>query len=154
MVSAPNNVRVPWEDRFRRPSTEDLHRHYDQEFSQLLDQARARLLEFDGINEELAWQGLPWRWTLIYRREQDPPRRAWAYLIPHRDKPLIASPITEDLLEQLPRRRLTKFVREAIDEAKRVGEVRWVVWEIGSHSQLDNVLDLLKRKYKLASSEN
>jgi len=148
MVSSAGSKRAPWEDRFRRPSADELRSHYTGDHARLIDAARRRLLEFDGVTEQLEWQGLPWRWTLVYRLEGADGERPWAYLIPHRDGPRIAAPITDEFFERLPSTRLSKFVREGLESAKQVADVRWAVWNIDTATHLDHVMDLLKRKHK------
>ncbi|TVQ30593.1 MAG: hypothetical protein EA376_12070 [Phycisphaeraceae bacterium] len=147
MVYAPAKTRIPWEDRFNRPSLHDLREHYNSQMSRLLDQARERLLSFEGAQEEIAWEGVAWRWTFVYRLANDP-TRAWAYLVPHPENPRLAIPMTTPMVEALPRRRLKKYITEGVATAKRVGDIHWASWEVANKTNLDEVLDLAKRKYK------
>ena len=153
MGYSPKRVRVPWEDQFRTPSLEDLRGHYTRQLSNLLESARSRLLAFAGVSEEVAWQGVPWRWTLIYRCPDDP-TRAWAYLVPHPAGPKISLPLTAEMVERLPMRRMKKFVRDGVLGARRVDSVYWATWDISSREQLEEVLDLAKRKHQYISEHN
>jgi len=144
-------TRLAWEDQFRMPSLDELRNHYPKQLGNLISAARDRLLEFDGVEEEIAWQGLPWRWTLTYRCPEDP-TRAWAYLVPDPEKPKISMPLTQEMVAALPMRRLKKFVRDGVVFARRVENVYWATWEITNRAQLDEVLDLAKRKHQFINS--
>lgn len=152
MVYAPPKSRLPWEDRFRMPSVGDLRTHYNKQLGNLLDLAREALLGFEGVKEQIAWQGVAWRWTLTYCRPTGG-ERPWAYLIPHPEGPTIAIPLAEDVVAAIPRRRLKKFVTDGIASARRVGDVYWATWQITNRSNLDDVLDLAKRAQKLDGAQ-
>lgn len=147
MGYSPKKVRLPWEDQFNTPSMDDLRRHYPKQLGNLLETARSNLLAFEGVREELAWQGVPWRWTLTYSCPDDP-TRAWAYLVPDPLRPKIALPLTEEMVEALPMRRLKKFVRDGVVAARRVNTVYWATWEITNRSQLEEILELARRKHQ------
>ncbi len=144
---------IPWEDQFRTPTVEGLRSHYDSQLCQLVETARKRLNVFEDVREEIQWMGLPWRWTLVYRCPDDP-TQAWAYLVPHRDKPIIATPLTTEMMNKLPMSRLRKFIREGLDEGRRVNGTYWVAWEVVNKTHLDLVLELLKRKHKFIMAQN
>lgn len=153
MVYAKPLSRIPWEDQFRTPTLADLRSHYNRQLGQLVDTARARLLDYPSASEQLEWMGLPWRWTLVYRCPGDP-TQAWAYIIPHRDKPIIACPLTEGMIGSFPMPRIRKFVRDGLDHAHSIDGVRWVAWEVTNKTHLELVLELLKRKHKFFSARN
>ena len=146
--------RLPWADRFRRPEVGQLAEHYDKMIGKLFSLARERLTSTaaDG-REDLEWQGVPWRWTLVYRVPGDP-TKALAYLAPTIGRPKIAVPLTEDIVNSLPHERIKKFVREGIENGRRVGTIIWASWEIGSLPELEAVLDLVKRKHNAFTRMN
>jgi len=151
MVYAKPLSRIPWEDQFNTPSLTDLRIHYNRQLGQLVESARARLLEFAAVSEELEWMGLPWRWTMVFRAEGDA-EHALAYLIPHREKPILALPLTDAQVAALPTSRLRKFIREGIEHGRRVGDTRWVAYEVTNKTHLELVLELIKRKHKFISA--
>ena len=153
MVYAKPLSRIPWEDQFRTPSLEELRSHYNRQLGQLVTSAREKLLSFDEVREDLEWMGLPWRWTMVYRCPDDP-TQAWAYLIPHREKPLIATPLSQDMIDALPMSRLRKFIREGLDSGRMVAGTRWVAWDVTNKTHLDLVIELLKRKHKFIMARN
>lgn len=138
--------RQAWDNRFETPTFELLQAHYNKQMGSLLAAARERLLSFEGVSEDVSWQGLPWRWTLVYTLSGDP-TRAWAYLIPDPESPQVSMPLTEAMIEALPMRRLKKHVRDGINGARKVAETRWAWWMVANRPQLDDVLDIAKRKH-------
>lgn len=144
-------TRLAWEDQFRIPTLDELRNHYPKQLGNLISLARERFLAFEGIEEEIVWQGLPWRWTLTYRCPEDP-TRAWAYLVPDPEKPKISMPLTQEMVGALPMRRLKKYVRDGVVFARRVENVYWATWEVTNRVQLDEVLDLAKRKHQFINS--
>ena len=147
MPSTKPPARLAWEDRFSRPTLTELKGHYNKQLAGLYESARAKLLEFDGAEEELVWMGLPWRWTLRYRLEGAPPE-AWAYVVPDPLGVEVTIPLTTEMIDAMPTKRLKKHVRDGITFGKRVGEVTWASWQPATKGPLDEVLDVAKRKYK------
>ncbi|RMH31887.1 MAG: hypothetical protein D6692_00130 [Planctomycetota bacterium] len=147
MVYAKPLSRIPWEDQFNTPSLTDLRSHYTRQLGQLVETARARVQAFAGVAEDLQWMGLPWRWTLVYQ-VQGCEGHALAYLIPHREKPILALPLSDEQIATLPMSRLRKFIREGLEHGRRVGDTRWVAYEVTNKTHLELVIDLVKRKHK------
>lgn len=153
MVSvASHKQRLAWEDRFREPSLDELREHYNKQLTQLLDSIREYLLGFSEVSERIEWQGLPWRWTLTYSNSIDS-GRAWAYVVPQPPHPVLAVPLTSEMVRAMPVRRLKKHVRDGLTTSKKVGEVHWATWEISSKSQLEEVLDVVKRKHQFVQKQ-
>lgn len=144
MANAPATSRVPWADRFRTPSVDDLLAPHSEPMVELIESARARLCEFEGIQETIAWHGIPWRWTFEYQADGSP---GWAYLIPEPDRPQLTLPLTAGVIESLPMRRLKKSIRDGIIQGREVRLTRWCSWDITTMTQLDDLMDLVKRKH-------
>lgn len=147
MVYAKPQSRIPWEDQFRMPSLDALRSHYNHQLEKLVETAREKLLAHDCVREDIQWMGLPWRWTLVYRYPGDS-THAWAYLIPHRDSPILATPLTTKMIESFPMSRLKKYIREGLDHGQSVADMHWVAWKVTNKTHLELVLDLLNRKRK------
>jgi len=136
-----------WRDRFRTPTLEELWDGCKKQTSVLLDGVRERLIGHEGVQETVTWQGLPWRWTMVYTLPADP-TRAWAYLVPDPEKPLLAVPFTEEMIQAFPMHRLKKHVRDGVLGGRKVAGVYWATWELTSKSQLTELMDLVERKRK------
>jgi hypothetical protein len=145
----------PWANKFRRPSADELLAQYgSKQLAQLVAAARAELAGLAGVTETLSWNGVPWRWSFEYRPEHPSPLaggQPLAYLVPDPQRPQIAVPLTVEMIDQLPVRRLKRFVREGIVHGRIVAQVYWPSWEFALRSQLDEIMDLVVRKHKLLS---
>lgn len=153
MGYSPKRTRLAWEDRFRTPSVADLREHYNKQLGNLLDAAREELRSSPGVSEELSWQGLPWRWTIIYR-SAGAGGRPFAYLVPDPVRPKLAIPLSGELVASLPLNRLKKHVRDGVQQARNVAGVLWATWELSSKTQLAEILELAELKAKLVSTRN
>lgn len=147
MPSLNLRSRDAWTDRFRAPSVEELKQPLGKQLGQLLEATRQRLVDFAGVREELSWQGIPWRWTLVYRWDAEPDR-PWAYVIPEPGKPRLALPLSAELIARLPARKLSKPVRDGIVHATEVASVRWAQWELTSKAQLEEILSIAGAKHE------
>jgi len=139
--------RTAWEDRFTEPTVEQMKSHYGKQLLTLFDSARERLLEFDGVEESVSWQGLPWRWTALYTVAGDP-TPAWTYLVPDPEGVVLCVPLNASIVGSMPMKRLKKHIRDGIYMAKQVHETIWATWQVSAKTQLDEVLDVSKRKHK------
>lgn len=143
--------RTAWEDRFSEPSLEALTAHYGKQFSSLFDVARERLLDFESAGERVSWQGLPWRWCLVYGVEGDN-TPAFAYLVPDPEGVVLCVPLNQPIIESMPMKRLKKHIRDGVYLAKHVETTVWATWQVTARTQLDEVLDVAKRKHKFIAN--
>ena len=144
MAYASATSRAPWADRFRTPDVDDLLAPHAGPMVELIESARKRLLELDGIQETIVWRGIPWRWTFEYQFHGS---SGWASIIPEPDRPQIALPLPIDVIESLPMRRLKKAIRDGIIHGREVRRTRWCSWDITTMTQLDDIMDLVRRKH-------
>lgn len=151
MSAQTSKSRVAWLDRFRAPSPEDLLAPFNKQSSSLLEHARQRLLGVDGVKEDISWHGV-WNWTFVYRIPGEG-ERAWAYLIPDPAKPRIAVPVDDEIIPDLPIRKLSKFIRDGLTHAPTVDGVRWSCWDIANRTQVEDIVSLAQHKLKLADAE-
>jgi hypothetical protein len=148
MNRRPLKPRSCWEDRYRTPTVRELRDLLSRQHCQLLDAAREALLTMDGVIESIEWRGIPWRWTMAFHREAS----AVAYLVPQPARPRIGVPLSDELVQALSLKRLSKSVRDAITFAPRVGEMLWPAWDLTSRTQIDELLGLVRRKHELMLS--
>lgn len=147
-------ARSPWSDKFQMPSLQDLRSGLAKPLQSVFDEAREALTELDGISEQTAWQGVPWRWTLVYNvAEPSGEGRSLAYLVPDPQRLQICVPLTQDQIERLPIKRMKKSIRDGVVFARSVAGVWWPTWEIASSAALEEVLELVAKKHKLAVGE-
>jgi hypothetical protein len=148
MGYSPKKTRTAWEDRFRTPSLEELREQYNRQVLSLVDMALDRLRGYGDLSEDLAWQGLPWRWTIIFRSAKDG-TNAWAYLVPDPEKPKLSMPLTAEMVQAMPLHRMKKHVRDGVLLSRLVDGIYWATWDLTGKDQLKDVLELVDRKRKL-----
>lgn len=140
-MPAPNRpARSPWSDRFRTPTAEALLAQYEGHGRDLADAALADLAKIVGSPPTIEWQGLSWKWALVYRvpGEHDPV----IYLVPTPDWPTLALPVPQPIAEDIITRRGSKYLRDVLVHACQVGQTRWAQWSIQGRAQLADVLKL------------
>ena len=143
--------RQVWEDRFRKPTVEQLVAELPRSSASALQSLREQLLSVQGCIEEVTWKGVPWRWTIEIKSEQAP-EKVWAYLVPQPEQPLMVLPITRDGLSGISMKKLNKPVRDAIIHAREVEGVRWAQWQIESKSQVEVLAKIAKQQMLMAAS--
>jgi hypothetical protein len=141
-----------WENKFRSPTLAELKAAYPKPVQQLVDEAREALVTFGDYKEDLAWLGIPWRWSLVYRQPGEP--LAAAYLVPQPVKPRLAVPVEMEFVLTAPTRKLSKFIREGLVHCPEVGGIRWASWELLAKNQIDEIIDFmtLRRQAALANA--
>lgn len=157
--------KLSWANKFLRPSPDQLvSQCATKQLGQLVEAARKELSALVGVSETLSWQGVPWRWSFVYSlagEDAGTPAtgahvtlrsQPLAYLIPDPQRPQVSVPLSWQVVESLPMRRLKRFVRDGIVHSRLVGEVHWPTWDFSARSQLDEILDLIVRKYKLVGA--
>ncbi|MEM8835483.1 MAG: hypothetical protein AAGD00_06660 [Planctomycetota bacterium] len=155
MNTDPPLTNPAWSDKFTKPDESALLDVYGATDRMYFDGVRAMLAEYEWLEEELCWNGLPWQWSFAYRNEDTPPTEgpagdaapAWAYLVPDPNAPIFAFQLARGMVEQLPTKRVGKYARECISSGRVVGQRRWVTMPLAAKSQVAEVIDLIKRKH-------
>jgi hypothetical protein len=144
-------ARAAWNDRFRKPSADTLVSEVGKSLVPAVELAREQLLAVSGVRESVSWQGVPWRWSLLYKHESIA-GRAWVYLIPQPQRAIVVVPLTGEGVSALPLRRLLKPVRDGITHAKQVDGVRWAQWEVQSKAQIETLMKLAKIQLEICGA--
>lgn len=135
--------RAVWNDRFRKPSAEILASDVTKSALPAVELFRDLVLAIPGVTEQVSWQGVPWRWTVLFKHEAIA-GRAWVYFVPQPQQPLAIIPLTSEGIAALPMRRLLKPVRDAITHAKQVEGIWWAQWEIQSKTQVETLVKIAR----------
>lgn len=141
MPSSEFKCKSSWENKFRNPTLAELKAVYLKPVQQLFEESREAITRFGEFREELAWLGVPWRWSLVYRQSGEP--LPAAYLVPQPLKPRIAIPVDVDFVLSAPTRKLSKFIREGLVHCPEVGGIKWASWELLAKNQLDEVIEFM-----------
>jgi hypothetical protein len=138
-----------WEDRFNVPTQETLRAGLSKPHGTLLDHALDSLLEISGVSCTIAWRGVPWRWTLCFRA-RSVATEGIAYLVPQPGKPLLSVPLPEALVRKLPVK-TSRTIRDAIAFAPLVAGEYWAHWELGTKSQIDEVIEIVLARMQIGT---
>ncbi len=151
-MSATNSKSRPvWQDRFRAPSPDELVDAFNKQTGSLIQHTRERLRAGEGVKEELSLQGV-WNWTFVFRVPNDSPL-GWAYLVPDPAKPRVAVPVPDDIITELPIRKLSKFIRDGLVHAPRVDGIRWATWDLLNKTQAGDIVALADLSLRLTRIE-
>ena len=147
--------RMPWDDRWTTPTLEQLLEPFEESGKRkILDTLIANFASFDGVQQNLIWYGSAWKWTLEFTlaAEGRRPVTPMAYLVLNPVQATVSIPLTDEVLTQIPIKRLNKYVRENIRSAKRAVELHWALWCPTASTEVDYLTDLFKRKHKILTA--
>src|SRR5688572_9541801 len=105
--------RMIWSERFQTPDVKRLREGLSASARHVFDAARKRILEIDGIREDLAWHGDCWRWTIEYRTRLS--REPLAVLIPSPEDLQLALPLDREFTSSLPTKRMKRALRDGLE---------------------------------------
>jgi hypothetical protein len=149
--------RLAWNDRWSQPTlaqlVDPLKSHHRRVFDSLLQQFN----DLPSVNQSIIWYGPAWKWTIHYTLALRPAKGAksvepetLAYLVPRLEAPLVCVPLGDAVIDQLPMARFSKFIREGIKMAKCAVAIHWACWTPGNMSEVGLIMDMVKRRHKLA----
>lgn len=146
-----------WTNKFDAPKVARLRDAYAPPLIPVFEAARELLTKLEGVDEQVAWQGLPWRWTVVYTGPGGEGTdlgsgRAFAYLIPDPAKLQICIPLTHAQVALMPLRKFKKAVRDGITFARAVNGVCWPTWDLPTKVAVDEVAEVIKRKHRILTS--
>lgn len=143
--------RLPWQDRWNQPTLLQLLDPLKIQHRRLFEQLMEELVDFEEVDQVIHWYGSAWNWTIQYRLH-DPSLaepHTLVYLVPRVENPIIVIPLSDEIIEQLPLKRLNRFIRDGIKNAKRAVAIHWATWTPNSKAEVTFLTDLLRRKCKL-----
>ncbi|MBY0312628.1 MAG: hypothetical protein K2W85_11210 [Phycisphaerales bacterium] len=147
-----SSLKCAWNDKFRMPEVAQLRGGLNKPLQSVFDDAREELKRLEGVSESVSWQGVPWRWTLVYTMAEVPTERALAYLVPDPQRVQMCVPLNQEQIEKLPMKRLKKSIRDGVVHARSVAGVWWPTWDVPTRGALDEVLELVVRKHKMVTA--
>lgn len=151
-MSRTVTTRLPWENRWVQPSVEQLLKPLTAQRSRLLELIMAEVAEYKAVRQQIVWYGPGWNWTIQYpfvngkEHETD----ILCYLVPKVENPVVCVPLSDVEISRIPVRRLNKLIREGIRVSRCAVSIHWATWTPTNQSEVGHLIDLLKRKQKLA----
>lgn len=149
MSPTTHAARLPWEDRWRQPSLEQLLHPLDASTRKLFEQMLEGLDALADARAEVVWFGAGWNWTIVYRHGDSD----LCYLIPKPIEPVICIAMSDAQIDALPIRRLARPVREAIKIARFAIEKHYAYWSPTASADIEGLLDLTNRLYKQTTAQ-
>jgi len=140
-----------WENRWSEPTADQLMDNVIADRRSYITELRKYLHELERFEEVVQWCGAGWHWSMIYRVPggEDTANDTFAYIVPRPEEPLFCIPLTDDVMDKLPIRRLNRTVRENLRSAKKGISLHWATWTPNMNTEVEHLKDLLKRKNKL-----
>lgn len=158
MSKTSYTTRSPWQDRWNKPTVEQLLEPIKETHRKAIDNIMAAVEEYEGITRDVVWSGEGWQWTVEYLLDghhtsgpESPD--AMAYLIPDPELPILAIPLKDEHIEQIPLRRVNRFIRDQLRSAKCPVELHWCKWTPSAQTEVDHIMDLFKRKWKIMTGK-
>lgn len=136
--------RVPWTDRFQKPTPQRLRESLPKASQSLFDAIRRRLVELPGVKEDLIWYGDSWHWALEYRTKRSP--QPLAVLVPCPQDLQLALHLDQEFVRSLPVQRMKRSIRDGLELAQEPFDTRWGVWSLAGVSMLDDLQNLVEMK--------
>ena len=149
-------TRSPWEDQWNQPTFEALMALQKEQHQNLLNNLLERIEEYEGVEKTIIWHGSSWKWTFEYvlNHPDTTLTEPMAYFVPDPESPVLCIPMREDMIAQLPIKRLNRYIRDQIRSAKCAVEIHWCKWTPTAMTEVEHLMDLFKRKYKMATGQN
>ncbi len=147
--------RSVWEDRWNQPTFEQLMAPQKEQHLNLLNTLLERLEAYDGVTKEIIWWGDSWKWTIQYNLQtpEGPTTEPMAYFVPNPESPVFCLPMREELIAQLPMKRLNRYIRDGIRGAKCAVQIHWAKWSPTAMTEVEHLTDLIKRKHKILTGQ-
>jgi len=155
MTKATLPKRAAWEDRWSEPTAETLLASLKDPVQNAMQWLLEQTHQLAGIEQQVRWYGTAWKWTieLTFTDAEGEDLGVLAYIVPNPELPVVSIPLTQAVVDELPMRRLNKYIREGIRSAKCAVELHWANWTPTSKSDAEHLHDLLKRKHRMRRGE-
>lgn len=144
--------RLPWQDRWHCPTVEQLLDPLGPQYRAAMATLLERLGAVERLRQDLVWYGPGWNWTIQFDQLDAEGNKldTICYVVPDLQVPTVCLPLTVPVLERIPLRRVHKFIRTGIRAAKRAVDVHWATWQLASNTEVEQLMDLIRRRHRLA----
>jgi len=142
---------LAWQNRWSEPTLDDLLADLTAQHRRSVKKLMAKIADLDPSHHDLVWYGPSWKWTIRFMLDEQPPEDDSAllcHIVPNVEQPMACVPLSDAVIEGLPMRRLSKFIREGIRSAKRAVEISWASWTFQTDSEANLISDLVRRKHQ------
>ncbi len=149
-TKTPEPLLPAWEDRWNQPTFEALMAPQKEQHFNLLNNLLERTEAFPGISRSLVWYGDSWKWTIQYVFDASVgATEPLAYFVPNPEQATFCVPLREEMIAALPTKRLNRYIRDGIRGGKCAVDIHWIKWTPTAMTEVEHLVDLIKRKHKL-----
>ena len=151
----PPTKAIPWKDRWNVPTLNDLVKSIAESHRGHFQRSIEEVSKFEKARWAVRWHGPSWRWSIrvALGDPEDETTPTVCYLVPNPERPVYAIPLRDETIRTLPKKRLTKYVRDGIRSAKWSVEVFWAHYTPALDHEANMVFDLIKRTYNHLAAE-
>jgi hypothetical protein len=135
--SRPPYVRIPWEDRFNRPSLKHLRDGLPARARPIFDRCRKHLLGLEDVSETMSWRGESWKWTIEYLTKHT--TEPLCLLVPSPQDLQLAVPLDREFVNSLSINRMKRAVRDGLELAREPFDTRWAIWSLQAGNLVDDL---------------
>lgn len=158
MAKTTLQLQLPWEDRWNQPEPDILLEPLTDPQAKPFGEIMKRLSELDGIEMEMSWQGISWKWSYVYRcpgaADKHSGLEQFAYMVPRPGSVIVCIPLTSEFIQALPFRRLNRYIRDGIRVAKCAVDIHWATWTPMAMTEVEHLYDLIKRKHRFINGDD
>jgi hypothetical protein len=143
--------RLPWHDRWSQPTVDQLLDPLDKSQRRGFEQLFDLLDGMERVDREIVWYGDAWKWTIHYtlagQGRNRHRKQTVCYLVPRQEQSIVCVPMSQPMIDDLPMKRLSKYIRDGVKSAKCAIEIHWAHWTPTNQSEVKMLIDLLRRKH-------
>jgi hypothetical protein len=151
MISHRSFRRLPWEDRFTRPTISALRLGMKEQIARVFDAAHREFCRMSQNRFEVVWRGECWRWTIAYTSPAD--SRLLAVLVPNPLDLQVAAPLDGEFVRSLSNVKMKRAVRDGVELAADPFDTDWGVWSVASKDTLGEIVRLIERRIRFDAHE-
>jgi hypothetical protein len=136
-----------WQNRWHEPATEELLQPLKAHYRRVFENLTAEMETGGQVRIDRIYYQATWNWTIVLQLLDENGERTatLCYLVPRIENPQVSVPIPAAVLEQLPIRKLNRYVRDAIASSKCAVSIHWVSFSPTTQAEVGHITDLLRR---------
>ena len=155
MTQSGFNSRRAWEDRWNTPGRDQLIEPIKMPAKRAVEHLLDDLAALEGVRTDMTYFGPGWKWSFQFtlHDEDGRPVDVLAYVVPNPEGPLACIPLTDEVMQNLPQRKLPRSIKEGLKSAKRAVATHWASWSINNSTDYKAVMELVEHKIRLTREQ-
>jgi len=151
MAQSNFRTRLAWEDRWNTPDREALIEPIKMPAKRAVEHLLDELAAIDNVKVAKTYFGPGWKWSFQFTLHNDEGQAVdvLAYVVPNPEGPLACVPLTDQIVDALPQRKLPRSIKDGLKSAKRAVSTHWASWSINNSTDFKAVMELIEHKIRL-----